>query len=80
MIVVGLDVLRRRSTMGLFGLFTSDDEHDVRLTDKEIEKLTKNMSRSEKKEFWRRQDEMERDRADKEAWLWAMGMTTIYKS
>ena len=57
--------------MGLFGLFSSD-EHDVRLTDKEIEKLTKNMSRSEKKEFYRRQEEMERDRTDKEAWLWAM--------
>lgn len=57
--------------MGLFGLFSSD-EHDVRLTDKEIEKLTRNMSRSEKKEFYRRQEEMERDRADKEAWLWAM--------
>ena len=64
--------MKRRSTMGLFGLFSSD-EHDVRLTDKEIEKLTKNMSRSEKKEFYRRQEEMERDRADKEAWLWAMG-------
>ncbi|SEM18847.1 hypothetical protein SAMN04487770_12818 [Butyrivibrio sp. ob235] len=59
--------------MGLFGLFSNDDEHDVRLTDREIEKLTKNMSRSEKKEFYRRQDEMERNRADKEAWLWAMG-------
>ncbi|WP_035765007.1 hypothetical protein [Butyrivibrio sp. NC2002] len=59
--------------MGIFGLFSSDDEHDVRLTDSEIEKLTKNMSRSEKKEFYRRQEELERDRADKEAWLWAMG-------
>ncbi|WP_026496186.1 hypothetical protein [Butyrivibrio sp. WCD3002] len=57
--------------MGLFGLFSSD-EHDVRLTDKEMEKLTKNMSRSEKKEFYRRQEELEKDRADKEAWLWAM--------
>ncbi len=59
--------------MGLFGLFSDDDEHDVRLTDREIEKLTKNMSWSEKREFYRRQDELERDRADKEAWLWAMG-------
>ena len=58
--------------MGLFGLFSSD-EHDVRLTDKEIEKLTKDMSRSEKKEFWRRQRELEEDREDREAWLWAMG-------
>ncbi|MBE5844535.1 MAG: DUF4337 domain-containing protein [Butyrivibrio sp.] len=58
--------------MGLFGLFSSD-EHDVRLTDKEIEKLTKDMSRSEKKEFWRRQRELEKDREDREAWLWAMG-------
>ncbi len=37
--------------MGLFGLF-SNDEHDVRLTDKEVEKLKKNMSRAEKKEFF----------------------------
>ncbi len=59
--------------MGLFGLFSSNDEHDVRLTDKEIEQLTKNMSRSEKKEFWRRQRELEKDREDREAWLWAMG-------
>ena len=58
--------------MGLFGLFSSD-EHDVRLTDKEIERLTKDMSRSEKKEFWRRQRELEEDREDREAWLWAMG-------
>ena len=59
--------------MGLFGLFSNDDEHDVRLSEKEIEKLTKNMSRSEKKEFYRRQDELERDRADRNAWNWAMG-------
>ena len=59
--------------MGIFGLFSSDDEHDVRLTDREIEKLTKNMSRSEKKEFYRRQEELERDREDREAWHWAMG-------
>ncbi len=59
--------------MGLFGLFSSSDEHDVRLTDKEIEQLTKSMSRSEKKEFWRRQRELEKDREDREAWLWAMG-------
>ncbi len=44
--------------MGLFGLF-SNDEHDVRRTDKGIEKLTKNMSRAEKKEFFRRQEELE---------------------
>ena len=31
------------------------------------------MSWSEKREFYRRQEELERDRADKEAWLWAMG-------
>ncbi len=54
-------------------LFGGDDEHDVRLSDKEVEKLTQNMSRSENKEFWRRQEELERDRADKEAWHWAMG-------
>ena len=58
--------------MGLFGLFSNDDEHDVMLTDKEIEKLTKNMSRSEKKDFLRRQKELKRDREDNEAWLWAM--------
>ena len=59
--------------MGIFGLFSNDDDHDFRLTDSEIEKLTKNMSRSEKKDFYRRQKELQRDRDDKEAWLWAMG-------
>lgn len=53
--------------MYLFELFSSDDEHDVRLTNSEIEKFTKNMSRSEKKEFYRRQEKLGSDRADKES-------------
>ncbi len=58
--------------MGLFGMFSSNDNHDVRLTTKEVEKLTKNMTRAEKKDFWRRQKELEDERISDEAWAWAM--------
>lgn len=46
-------------------MFGIRKEVDVRLTEKEIQKLTKNMSRSERKDFERRQkkarDDRERD-------------------
>ena len=46
-------------------MFGRRKEVDVRLTEKEIQKLTKNMSRSERKDFERRQkkarDDRERD-------------------
>lgn len=37
-------------------------EQDVRLTEKQIQELTKNMSRSELKEFEKKQKEAEADR------------------
>ena len=37
-------------------------EYDVRLTDKQIQQITKDMSRSERKEFNKRQRQMEADR------------------
>ena len=42
--------------------FGKSREQDVRLTEKEIRELKKNMSRSELKEFEKRQKEAERDR------------------
>ena len=45
----------------MFG-FGKSREHDVRFTEKEIKELKKNMSRSELKEFEKRQKQAERDR------------------
>lgn len=45
----------------MFG-FGRGKTHDVRLTEKEIKELKKNMSRSELKEFEKRQRQAERDR------------------
>ena len=45
----------------MFG-FGKSREQDVRLTEKEIRELKKNMSRSELKEFEKRQKQAERDR------------------
>lgn len=45
----------------MFG-FGERRTQDVRLTEKEIKELKKNMSRSELKEFEKRQREAERDR------------------
>ena len=45
----------------MFG-FGKSREHDVRLTEKEIKELKKNMSRSELKEFERRQKQAKADR------------------
>jgi hypothetical protein len=43
-------------------MFGRRKEVDVRLTEKEIQKLTKNMSRSERKDFERRQKQARDDR------------------
>ena len=53
----------------LFG--GDDDEHDVRLNDKEYKEMMKKMSPSERRDFERRQKELKRDREnDKlDAWL-----------
>lgn len=45
----------------MFG-FGKSKTQDVRLTEKEIRELKKNMSRSELKEFEKRQKQAERDR------------------
>ena len=45
----------------MFG-FGRDKDRDVRLTEKQIRELTKNMSRSELREFERKQKEAEADR------------------
>ena len=45
----------------MFG-FGKSKTQDVRLTEKEIEELKKNMSRSELKEFEKRQKQAENDR------------------
>ena len=45
----------------MFG-FGKDKTRDVRLTEKQIRELEKNMSRSELKEFRKRQREAENDR------------------
>lgn len=51
----------------MFG-FGRNNTHDVRLTEKEIKELEKNMTRSELKEFRKRQKQA---RADRE-WDWLM--------
>ena len=43
-------------------MFGIRKEVDIRLTEKEIQKLTKNMSRSERKDFERRQKQARDDR------------------
>ena len=45
----------------MFG-FGKNKERDVRLTEQQIRELTKNMSRSELREFERRQKEAEEDK------------------
>lgn len=45
----------------MFG-FGKSNEHDVRLTDKQIQQITKDMSRSERKEFNKCQRQMESDK------------------
>lgn len=45
----------------MFGFGNNNRTQDVRLTDKEIRELKKNMSRSELKEFEKRQKQAEKD-------------------
>lgn len=46
----------------MFGFGSKDKTHDVRLTEKEIKQLEKNMSSKELKEFRKRQKQAEDDR------------------
>lgn len=46
----------------MFGFGNKNRTQDVRLTEKEIRELKKNMSRSELKEFEKRQKQAEKDR------------------
>lgn len=46
----------------MFGFGSKNKTHDVRLTEKEIKQLEKNMSSRELKEFKKRQKEAESDR------------------
>ena len=52
-------------------MFFGKRDKDVRLTDKEYKDLVSKMSRKERKDFERRQDELRRDReSDRlDAWL-----------
>ena len=42
-------------------LFGGNDEHDVRLSDKEYKDMLGKMTRSERREFERRQSELQKD-------------------
>lgn len=46
----------------MFGFGKSNKTYDVRLTEKEIKEIEKNMSRSQLKEFRKRQQQAESDR------------------
>lgn len=46
----------------MFGLGKKNKTYDVRLTEKEIKEIEKNMSRSQLKEFRKRQQQAESDR------------------
>lgn len=46
----------------MFGFGNNNRTQDVRLTEKEIRELKKNMSRSEPKEFEKRQKQVAKDR------------------
>lgn len=46
----------------MFGLGKKNETYDVRLTEKEIKEIEKNMSRSQLKEFRKRQQQAESDR------------------
>ena len=52
-------------------MFFGKKDKDVRLTDKQYKDLTSNMSKKERREFERRQDELRREREDDrlDAWL-----------
>ncbi|MBP3195934.1 MAG: hypothetical protein J6N21_02895 [Butyrivibrio sp.] len=52
-------------------MFFGKRDKDVRLTDKQYKDLTSNMSKKERREFERRQEQLRRDREDDrlDAWL-----------
>ena len=52
-------------------MFFGKKDKDVRLTDKQYKDLTNNMSKKERREFERRQDELRRNRENDrlDAWL-----------
>ena len=62
-------LLRKEFKIMFFG--NNKKDKDVRLTDKQYKDLVGGMSRKERKEFERRQDQLRRDREDDrlEAWL-----------
>ena len=52
-------------------MFFRKKDRDVRLTDKQYKDLTSNMSKKERREFERRQEQLRKDREDDrlDAWL-----------
>ncbi len=52
-------------------MFFGKRDKDVRLTEKQFKDLTSNMSKKERREFDRRQEELRREREDErlDAWL-----------
>ena len=51
-------------------MFFGKKEKDVRLTDKQYKNLVSNMSRSERREFERKQEQLRRDREDDRLMGW----------
>jgi hypothetical protein len=53
-------------------MFFGKKDKDVRLTDKQYKELIGGMSKQERKEFERRQEQFRRDREDEELLEWLM--------
>ncbi|MBQ7429169.1 MAG: hypothetical protein IJV29_05835 [Butyrivibrio sp.] len=53
-------------------MFFGKKDKDVRLTDKQYKELIGGMSKQERKEFERRQEQFRRDREDEELMEWLM--------
>lgn len=53
-------------------MFFGKKDKDVRLTDKQYKELIGGMSKQERKEFKRRQEQFRRDREDEELLEWLM--------
>jgi hypothetical protein len=53
-------------------MFFGKKDKDVRLTDKQYKELIGGMSKQERKEFVRRQEQFRRDREDEELMEWLM--------
>jgi len=51
-------------------MFFGKKNKDVRLTDKQYKDLTSNMSKKERREFERRQDELRKDRENDRLDVW----------